>query len=198
MALVAGIATIFAWLAFASASAGRQCHRRRSLQVSGVVSFPAIVAVKLTNPLHGLYFSTSVATEPFVHTVSYHGPHWFVTGFSYAAAGRRVPLAFRAVRPGSLAVGPRETLPVAPQPGSRRTSLYALGFITAVLLIACGLSPYSALLVHINYEPLGVAAFALAPCFMPEPSSRDTALPGNRHWSTGSRTGDSCSTIRVS
>lgn len=148
-ALIVGIATVFVWLAFASAYSGREYHRHRSLRIAAAVIFLAIIGVKLTNPIHGLYFSTSTVSEPFVHTaVTYHSPHWFVTGFSYTAAGVGFLWLFESFnRRGTERLGPN--------------TLYALVFVTALPIIPYGLSSYSELLIRTNYEPLGVAVFAL-------------------------------------
>ncbi|WP_311171419.1 PAS domain S-box protein [Halobellus ordinarius] len=148
--LVAGISTIFAWLAFASAYSGRQYHRQPSLQASALALLAAIVAVKVTNPLHGLYFSASLVAEPFVHPeFSYGAPHWFVTGFAYTATVTGFLWLFESF----------ERLE------SRPTTLYVLVLVTALPVIPYALSGYSVLLLNINYEPLGVAVFALGTLF---------------------------------
>ena len=153
-ALTAGLATVFAWLAFASAYTGRRYHRERRLRTAAVVAFLAVVAVKLTNPIHGLYFSTSVTAEPFVHTaVRYHAPHWFVTGFSYTAASVGFVWLFDAF--GRTAGGE----------GERPWVLYSLVVVTAVPIVPYALSSYSPLVLQVNYEPLGVAVFALGVVF---------------------------------
>ena len=151
-ALTAGLATVFAWLAFASAYTGRRYHRERRLRTAAVAAFLAVVAIKLTNPIHGLYFSTSVTADPFLHTaVRYHAPHWFVTGFSYTAAAVGFVWLFdsfdRDVERG------------------RPWVLYALVIVTAVPIVPYALSSYSPLVLQVNYEPLGVAVFALGAVF---------------------------------
>ncbi|WP_336326420.1 PAS domain S-box protein [Halovenus sp. HT40] len=148
-ALIFGIATVFVWLAFASAYSGREYHRHRSLRTAALVVFLGIVTVKLTNPIHGFYFSTSAVSEPFVHTaITYHSPHWFVTGFSYTTASVGFLWLFESFnRRGDESLRP--------------TLLYALVFATALPIIPYGLSSYADFLIRTNYEPLGVAVFAL-------------------------------------
>ena len=73
LGLVFGFATVWAWLYFCSAYSGRGYHRQpRVRQVGGAV-FGGVVAVKLTNPVHGLYFTTSQATTPFEYLAIEHG-----------------------------------------------------------------------------------------------------------------------------
>ncbi|WP_158303753.1 PAS domain S-box protein [Natronomonas pharaonis] len=154
LALVLGIATVFAWLAFASAYSGREYHRQRTLQAAGAFVYLAIVAVKVSNPLHGLYFATSVVADPFAHiAISYHAFHWFVTGFAYTAAGVGFLWLFESFNRNS-AGGTAEW-------SARPAALYVLVAATALPIVPYGLSSYSDLLIRTNYEPLGVAVFAL-------------------------------------
>lgn len=150
-ALVFGIATVFAWLVFASAYSGREYHRYRSLQAIGVLIFLSIVAVKVSNPIHGLYFDFSVVSEPFVHVrITYNAIHWFVTGFAYTAASVGFLWLFESFNHNS-----------AGGTGSRPKALYLLVFVTILPIVPYGLSSYSELVIRTNYEPLGVAIFTL-------------------------------------
>lgn len=150
-ALVFGIATVFAWLVFASAYSGREYHRYRSLQVIGLLIFLSIVAVKVSNPIHGLYFDFAVVSEPFVHVrITYNAIHWFVTGFAYTAASVGFLWLFESFNRN----GAGET-------GARPRALYLLVFVTILPIVPYGLSPYSELVIRTNYEPLGVAVFTL-------------------------------------
>ncbi|MFW5974099.1 MAG: PAS domain S-box protein, partial [Natrialbaceae archaeon] len=166
-ALTVGLATVFAWLAFASAYTGRRYHREPRLQTAAVATFLAIVSIKLTNPIHGLYFSTSVTAEPFVHTaVRYHAPHWFATGFSYTAAAVGFVWLFDSF--GRKAGGE----------GGRPWALYGLVVVTAVPIVPYALSSYSPLLLQVNYEPLGVAVFALGIVFYARSEFSRYSSPG--------------------
>ena len=161
--LIAGITTVFAWLAFASAYAGYQYHRRRSLQVAAAAVLGSIFAVKLTNPLHGLYFTVAWTTEPFPHwMVEYGAIHWFVSGFAYTAAVVGFVWLFESFE----------------RSGSRPTLLYALVVVTALPLVPAVLSVYSTLLLTINYEPLGVAVFAMGALFYARTEFANHSSPG--------------------
>jgi PAS domain S-box-containing protein len=153
-ALVVGIATVFAWLAFASAYAGRRYHRHRAIQLSGAAIFFTIIGAKLTNPIHGAYFGMSVTSEPFRHlTPVYYTPHWIVTGFAYTAAGVGFLWLFESFTRKS---GDDNSHPLL---------LYALVIATGLPVVPFALAMFVDPLVFINYEPLGVAVFALGVLF---------------------------------
>lgn len=144
--LIVGISTVVAWLAFASAYAGREYHRRRTLRVASVVLLAAVIGIKLTNPIHGAYFTTRQAAEPFVYLVFEYGAlHWFVTGFAYTASGVGFLWLFDSFE----------------RSDSRPRRLYGLVVITALPLVPYVLAPQIPWLLKINYEPLGVAVFAI-------------------------------------
>lgn len=161
--LTVGIGTVFAWVYFASAYSGRQYHRHRILRWLGVSLFVGVILVKLTNPLHGMYFSATLVTDPFRHAQLVHyAPHWFVTGFSYTAAGWGFWLLFESFESGD----------------SRPILLYVLVAITALPLIPYGVSPFSDLILQINYEPIGVAIFALGVLFYARGEFTRYSTPG--------------------
>jgi PAS domain S-box-containing protein len=147
LGLIAGIGTVFAWLYFASAYSGRRYHRLRSLRLVALSVFGAIVLIKVTNPIHGAYMDMQIITEPFRHArVTHFAPHWMVTGFSYTASGMGFWLLFESFADAD----------------TRPTALYLLVSVTALPLV-----PYIAAyyegesLLALNYEPVGVAIFAL-------------------------------------
>ncbi|WP_252700400.1 ATP-binding protein [Natronosalvus vescus] len=83
--LVIGIATVGPWLYFCSAFTGRSLHLDTGVRRAAVVVFLGIVAVKLTNPIHGWYYTAELATTPFPHLEIGHLPlHWVVMGLAYA------------------------------------------------------------------------------------------------------------------
>jgi len=144
--LVIGLATVGAWLYFCSAYTGRSFHRNRPYRVAAACVYLAIVTVKLTNPLHGLYFATEFVADPFPHLAIMHGVfHWVVTGLSYALVTVGFFMLFELfleadydTRPLGILVG-ITALPAA---------LDIVGYASDALL-------------DINHEPLGVALFAL-------------------------------------
>ncbi|MFC7058659.1 PAS domain S-box protein [Halovenus salina] len=153
-ALVVGIATVFAWLGFASAYAGRRYHRHRAVRLTSAVIFLTIIGAKLTNPLHGAYFDMAVTAEPFRHlTPIYYTPHWVVTGFAYTAAGVGFLWLFESFTRKS---GTTKSHPLL---------LYALVIATGLPAVPFALARFVDPLVFINYEPLGVAVFALGVLF---------------------------------
>lgn len=145
-----GISTVFAWLYFASAYSGRQYHRTRTVRLLGAGILASILAVKLTNPIHGMYFDVQMATEPFPHGELVHfAPHWFVTGFSYTAAGIGFWFLYEAFA----------------EANSQPTLFYLLVGATALPVVPYVVAPHVDSLLQVNYEPLGVAVFALGVLF---------------------------------
>jgi len=145
--LIAGIATVFAWLYFASAYSGRQYHRSRSLRLLAVAVFAAIVLVKVTNPIHGAYMQMRIVAEPFRHArVTHFAPHWLVTGFSYTASGMGFWFLFDSFADAD----------------TRPTALYLLVSVTALPLVPYIVAYYDqGPVLLLNYEPIGIALFAL-------------------------------------
>jgi len=149
--LIFGFATVWAWLYFCSAYTGRTYHQNPTLRRLAAGVFLSVVAVKGTNPIHGLYFSTTQATDPFPHLAIQHGPlHWSATGLSYilAAIGLFVLFEFFA-RSGY------NTRPL--------TVLTALLGLPVVLDFIALTTPR---LIDIIYAPFGVAAFSIGTLFV--------------------------------
>ena len=151
--LVLGFGTVWAWLYFCSAYTGREYHRNQTLRRLGAGVFLGVVAVKLTNPIHGLYFSTSQATTPFPHLAIEHGVfHWTVTGLSYALAAAGLFMLFELYVESGYDTRPLGVLTVF------------LG-LPVTLDIAALLTP---LLIDVIYAPLGVAVFVIGVLFVYE------------------------------
>ncbi|WP_276259923.1 sensor histidine kinase [Haloglomus litoreum] len=149
--LVAGFAAVGAWLYFCSAYTGRGLHRNTTYRRIGVAAFAVVVALKLTNPVHGLYFTTTTATTPFPHlAVEHQLLHWLAMGLSYALA----------------AVGAFMLLELFTLTGYDTRSLVALLGLMGLPLGFDLLGRSSPLLVDMTYEPLGVAAFAVGTLFV--------------------------------
>lgn len=144
--LVLGFATVWAWLSFCSAYTGRTYHRNPTLRRLSAGVFVVVVSVKLTNPIHGLYFTTSAATTPFPHLAIEHGVfHWAVTGLSYALAATGIFMLFELYLESGY-----NTRPLA--------ALTGLTALPVAVDIAALLTPW---LVDVIYAPLGVAVFAV-------------------------------------
>lgn len=152
--LVCGFATVGAWLYFCSAYTGSGYHRRPTVRVTALVVFLVVVSVKLTNPLHGQYFATTVQTEPFRHlAIEYHAIHWVVTGLAYALS----------------AVGFYLLYELFDQSHYDTTGLGVLVALTGVPVIV-DVVAYTevapGLLLKFNFEPIGVAVFAIGALYV--------------------------------
>jgi signal transduction histidine kinase len=147
LGLITGLTSVGAWLYFCSAYAGKPYHKRRFFRVAAVVLFLTICGVKITSPIHGLYFSTSVATVPFRHLVIRFGVlHWIVTGVAYALSAIGFYILFDLFQDSNYAT-------------TRLGALVGLSGIPAVVDIIAYTNPNT--LLTLNYEPVGVGLFAL-------------------------------------
>jgi signal transduction histidine kinase len=146
LSLVVGLTTVGAWLYFCSAYTGRSLHQNENARYAAVGLYLAITSIKLTNPLHGQYFSLVPRSEPFTHIAIQHGElHWVVAGLSYALVAVGFFMLFELFSQADY-----DTRPLAVLVG-----------ITGLPVVFDIVGFASPLLLDINYEPLGVAAFAL-------------------------------------
>jgi signal transduction histidine kinase len=163
--LILGFAAIGAWLYFCSAYTGRSLHRLRLYRRLAVAVFATVVAVKLTNPIHNWYFTTTVVTSPFPHLAVNTGPlHWTLIGLSYA-------LSF---------VGYFMLLELFTEVDYDTTPLLVLVGLTGVPVVFNIVGFVSPALVDITYEPLGVAAFAAGIGFVYFERFQEIQLAGER------------------
>jgi signal transduction histidine kinase len=145
--LTVGFATVGGWLYVCSAATGRAYHRSAGVRRAAVVVFLVVAAAKLTNPLHGHYFTTSLVASPFPHyAIRYGTVHWLTAGLAYVLAAVGFALLAEAVLESDHDAGPLAWLAV-------------LAGLPALLTVGSQLQP--SVLVALNYEPLGVAAFAV-------------------------------------
>ena len=151
--LLPGFATVFAWLYFCSAYTGRSYHRTPTYRRLAVLLYGAVVAVKLTNPLHGLYFTASFATSPFPYLVIDQGTlHWLVTGLAYVLSG----------------IGFYMLLDLLTDVEYDTTGLGFLFLLTGLPVVLDLLAYVRPGLLEVNYEPLGVAVFAVGVVYVTE------------------------------
>ncbi|MDL0120048.1 histidine kinase N-terminal 7TM domain-containing protein [Halobacterium salinarum] len=149
--LVVGLAAVGAWLYFCSAYTGRTYHQNPTYRRLAVVVYVVLVAVKVTNPLHHAYFTTTAVATPFPHLSVYTGPlHWTVMGLSYA-------LAF---------VGYFMLLELFTQIDLDTRALFALVGITGLPVVFDLVGYTTPFLIDITYEPVGVAVFAVGVAFV--------------------------------
>jgi signal transduction histidine kinase len=151
--LILGFSTVFAWLYFCSAYTGRTYHRRRTYRWAGVALYLGVVAVKVTNPIHHLYFTTGFVSVPFEHLAIQQGLfHWVVTGLSYALATVGMFALFEAFVDAEYDATP---LAVLVGLSGAPVVLDVVGYATPLLL-------------DMIHAPLGVAAFAVGVLFVYE------------------------------
>ncbi|MFB6194337.1 MAG: histidine kinase N-terminal 7TM domain-containing protein [Halobaculum sp.] len=159
--LTVGFGTVFAWLYFVSAYTGRDYHRRRRLRLAGAGLYLSVVLLKLTNPIHGLYYAVSVTRVPFPHVVVSYGPlNWVILASAYALSGVGFVWLVRF-----FAESPWNTRTLAMLVGA--TALPVAGTVV-------GRVTEPTTVLALNYEPLGVAAFAVGTLFVVLDSFRAT------------------------
>jgi PAS domain S-box-containing protein len=144
--LVLGFGSVWAWLYFCAAYTGRDYHRNPALRRLGAAVFLVVVSVKVTNPLHGAYFSTMEVTTPFAHlAIEHNALHWTATGLSYVLSAVGLFLIFQSYMDSGY-----DTRPVG--------GLTALLALPVVLDIGALFTPW---LLEVIYAPIGVAAFSI-------------------------------------
>jgi len=163
--LVVGLAAVGAWLYFCSAYTGRTYHQNPKYRRLAAVGYVVLIAVKITNPLHQAYFTTTAVATPFPHLSVYTGPlHWTAMGLSYA-------LAF---------VGYFMLLELFTQIDLDTRALFALVGITGLPVVFDIVGYTTPLLIDITYEPLGVAVFAVGVAFVYSDRFDAVQLAGER------------------
>ena len=149
--LVIGFATVWAWLYFCSAYSGRVYHRNTSLRRASAAIYLTVVSVKVTNPIHGAYFTARQASTPFAHLAVEHNVlHWTATGLSYVLSAVGLFILFQLFFESGYDTRPLSALSVL------------IGF-PVVLDITAQFTP---LLINIIYAPIGVAVFAVGVLFI--------------------------------
>jgi PAS domain S-box-containing protein len=144
--LIVGFVTVGAWMYFCSAYTGRTLHRNPTVRRASLLLLGLVALVKLTNPLHQLYYTLDYTLTPFPHlTVRHHLLYWLIMGISYALASIGYFMLVEYF--GRLS---QSTRPIA--------ILVALTGLPPVLNIVGYATPA---LLDITYEPIGVAAFAV-------------------------------------
>lgn len=146
-----GFATVWAWLYFCSAYTGRNYHHNTSLRRTSAAVFLAVISVKVTNPFHGLYFTTELSTTPFTYFAIEHNVlHWAATGLSYVLAAVGLFMIFQLFVESGYDTRPLSFLTV-------------LIGIPVVVDVIAQLTPR---IINVIYAPLGVAAFAVGVLFV--------------------------------
>lgn len=164
--IVVGFATVGAWLYFCSAYAGHNYHRNPRVRAVALGVFSLVIGVKLTNPLHGAYFTASKSTEPFAHVAIDLLPlHWVTVVIAYVCSGIGFYMLFELFTKADV-----QTTQLAGLVG-----LTALPVVFNVLGVMTG--PW---LLALNYEPIGVAAFALGVVYVSQSTFETVRRTGHR------------------
>lgn len=163
--LIVGLAAVGPWLYFCSAYTGRSLHRVQTLRHLAVGLFLVLVAVKVTNPFHQLYFTAELVQTPFPHLAVNHGiVHWLVMGLSYALA----------------TVGYFMLLELFLQVSYDTRPFVGLLAVTGLPILFDVIGLVSPALIDITYEPLGVAVFAVGILFAYQHRFQAIRLAGGR------------------
>ena len=161
--LFIGLSTVGPWLYFCSAYTGRNLHRSEPIRRAAIAVFVLVAAVKITNPIHGLYFRSQILFTPFPHIAIDSQPlHWLAMGLAYALAMVGYFMLFELFR----------------RVGHDTTPLLGLVGLTGLPIVLDALSQVSPLIINITYEPLGVAAFAIGVLFFFLDDFRTVQLTG--------------------
>jgi len=156
LGLTAGLTSVGAWLYFCSAYAGKSYHRKPLFRQTALFVFALILVIKLTSPIHGLYFATTPSATPFPHLVIRLGVlHWIVTGLAYALSAVGFYVLFETFRGSNHATG-------------RLSLLVGLAGLPVVfdVIAYSGIGP----VITLNYEPIGVGLFAVGVLYVADGS----------------------------
>jgi signal transduction histidine kinase len=152
LGLVVGLASVGAWLYFCSAYAGRSYHRKPLYRRLAVGVYVSVVAFKITNPWHGLYFETTVTTTPFRYVAIREEPaFWIAAVLAYVVS----------------AIGFYMLLDIFEEARSTSGAVEAVVGLAALPVVfdAVGyLSPGP--ILGLNYEPVGVGLFAIGALYV--------------------------------
>jgi signal transduction histidine kinase len=152
--LLVGFATVGPWLYFASAYAGHDYHRRPLYRRLAVGVYLLIAGLKLTNPIHGWYYSASFQAEPVRRLFIDHGTlYWGSFVLAYALTAIGFAFLYRLYRDSEHS----------------SATLVGLFAITGVAVVPNTVSRMTtSVLPPLNYEPIGVALFALGTLYLVE------------------------------
>ncbi len=163
--LLVGFATVWAWLWFCSAYTGRSLHRTRSLWRLAAFTYAVVALIKLTNPLHQLYYTLDFTATPFPHlTVRHYLLYWVIMGLSYALS----------------MVGYFMLVELYAQISNDTKPLIALTVLTALPAVFNLIGYADPVFLDITHEPLGVALFAVGVLFVYVTEFQAVQLAGER------------------
>ncbi|XGI84043.1 ATP-binding protein [Halorutilales archaeon Cl-col2-1] len=150
LGFVFAFVAVGSWVYFCAAYTGRS-PRQMPYRNAVLGVFAVFVVLKITNPLHGLYFTTEWTTEPFPHLAVHHNLlYWVLLGLSYAAISVGFFMLFERFY----------------HTGTDSRPLVLLAGVTAVPAVFTILSGELGGLLPLMYEPPGVAVFAVGTLFV--------------------------------
>lgn len=148
--VIAALGCVGAWLYFSLAYTGRSPRQAPYRRVIAA-AFLGIALVKLTNPVHHMYFTTEWVSEPFPHLALHHGVvHWLVLAISYVVIGVSFFMLFEWFY----------------HAGTSARPLAVLVGITGLPIVLNIYGTMGASVLPIWYEPIGVAIFAIGTLYV--------------------------------
>lgn len=160
---IIGLIGVVTWLYFCSAYTGRNYHRNKKVQLFAVGVTVLIILLRVTNRYHGQYYVTEQLQEPFTYLATYPQPmYWVVIFISHIAAYLGIYFLFSMFYESEYATGKLTLLVIA-------SGIPLLLSVTAIT---------TDLLLPINYEPIGIAVFAVAILYIVEKTNREVEYTG--------------------
>lgn len=96
ISLTMGLVTVASWLYFCSAFSGFSYHKSRNLRILMILLVVSITSLKVTNPMHGLYFDANVVSDPITHiAIETNILYAIVTTISYILCGLGVYMLYK-------------------------------------------------------------------------------------------------------
>lgn len=134
-----------AWLYFCAAYTGRP-PQNAPYRTTAVGVFLTFAVLKITNPIHGFYFTTVSTSDPFPHLAIIHQPlYWISLGISYVI----------------IAIGFFMLFEQFHHTGADSRPLLGLTGLTAIPAIGTVFSEQLPSVLPLMYEPPGVALFTV-------------------------------------
>ena len=161
--LIWGLTGVGAWVYFVSAYTGRSYHQIRRYRGLALGVYAGLVAIKLTNPLYGLYVSTRLQPEPYPHlVVEPQLFYWVSFSLTYTLVAISFYWLLDAFRDSS-------------SPTVGLGALAVLSLVPVVPRVAVEVLPEALppVFLGLSFEPIGVAVFVLGVLvFVEEPFRR--------------------------
>lgn len=151
--LVFGLSSVFAWILFVLEYTGSEIHRTKKFRYGALTMFIFILSLKITNAIHGQYFSYQIINEPFTHlSVSRGILHYIVMSASYLVSFYGFAQMYKMY-------------------DNSQYDTFYLRFLLLVMFIPGIIEVLSYVfedifILSLPHEPLGVAVFAVGSLFL--------------------------------